>query len=438
MADNKSSAAVAAPSLAEHLSGIIDRLTQFKNKVDLPKRETLFDALRQLETEARGVAIAGTIEENARRLASLPSARRLLDAIGVREMPGFGQYQAGDPRWAESLLKYYETVLLIESGNRPVNFPTHKQRNIDGVKELHALKPTNPITIAIAGDWGSGDIDKRSSPAAAIAKHIEKRQPDYTIHLGDVYYAGLEEEERDKFLNQWPAGAVGTYTLNSNHEMYSGGTGYFNVVLAAPKFASQQQLSYFALNNDNWLIIGLDTAFFAYRQSLLYEQGSLSDPRERDGTIQIEWMDEVLKQNAGKRVILLTHHDGFDVDPLTGAVTFKPLYQVVIQHLKEVRDFFWYWGHVHTGIAYKQIILNRNSTFSARCVGHGAIPYTPFPEDFNRLGNRDVRVLWAEKRPANSAEPPRAFNGFLLLTLSGADLREEFYDELGHQCWSNV
>jgi 3',5'-cyclic AMP phosphodiesterase CpdA len=299
------------------------------------------------------------------------------------------------------------------------------------------LKPTNPITIAIAGDWGSGDIDGHPSPAAAIAGHIRDRHPDYTIHLGDVYYAGLEEEQKH-FLNQWPAGAVGTYTLNSNHEMYCGGKGYFDVLLADPKFESQQQLSYFALSNEHWLIIGLDTAFFAYHQSLLYEQGSLSDPRERDGAIQIEWMSELLKQNAGKRVILLTHHDGFDVDPLTGAITFKPLYQVVIQHLKDVRDFFWYWGHVHTGIAYKQIILNQNSTFSARCVGHGAIPYEPFPKDFTGLGNRDVRVRWAETRRANSAKPSRAFNGFLFLTLSGADIREEFYDELGNQCWSNT
>jgi calcineurin-like phosphoesterase family protein len=437
MAGSTSSAANAAvPTLAEHLNNIIDRLTQFKNKVDLPRRETLFDALREVQSEAqaRGVAMGGTIEKNAEELVKLPSAGRLLDAIGVREMPGFGQYHAGDPRWAESLLEYYQTALLIDSGNRPVQFPTHNQRGIDGVQRLVAKQP---ITIAIAGDWGSGDIDGRPSPAAAIAGHIEALKPDYTIHLGDVYYAGLEVEERNNFLKRWP-GATGAYALNSNHEMYCGGVGYFKVLLADPKFKSQQGLSYFALTNENWLIIGLDTAFFAYHQSLLYEQGSLSDPRERDGTIQIEWMSELLKQHAGKRVILLTHHDGFDIDPLTGAVTFKPLYQAVIQQLKGVRDLFWYWGHVHTVIAYQQIILNQNSTFSARCVGHGAIPYEPFPKDFTRLGNRDVRVRWAETRPANNAKPARAFNGFLLLTLSGADLKEEFYDELGNQCWSNV
>jgi len=346
-------------------------------------------------------------------------------------MPGLGQYQAGDPRWAESLLQYYQTALLIDTGRRPINFPTHKS----GIDPMQKLVGKPAITIAIVGDWGSGNIEGRPSPAAAIAGHIKAHNPDYTIHLGDVYYAGLAEEERDNFLKQWPQGAAGTYTLNSNHEMYCGGVGYFDVVLADPKFAAQQRLSYFALNNENWLIIGLDTAFFGYRQSLLYEQGTLSDSRERNGTVQVEWLSEVLREHAGKRVILLTHHDGFDVDPITGAVATKPLYQMVMQQLKDVRDFFWYWGHVHTAIVYEQIMLNRTSTFSARCVGHGAIPYVGFPKELSRLGQGDVKVRWAETRP----DPPqRAFNGFLLLTLKGADLTEEFYDELGNQCWSNV
>jgi hypothetical protein len=438
MAGSTSSAGAVVPSLAEHLSGMIDHLTQFRNNVDLPRREALFDALRQVlvESEAQRLPQGGTIEETAQLLTKLPSAARLLDAIGVREMPGLSQYHAGDPRWAQSLLNYYETAVQIKSGHRPIPFRTHKQLNIDPVKRLESTA-TNQITIAVAGDWGSGNIDGDPNPTASIAKHIENRRPDYTIHLGDVYYAGLEKEESEKFLNLWPKGNVGTYTLNSNHEMYCGGKGYFEVLLKSSKFGAQQNLSYFALTNENWLIIGLDTAFFAFRKSLLYEQGWLADPQDEDGTTQLEWMDEVLRQNPDKRVILLTHHDGFDVDPLSGAVSFKPLYQVVTQHLMGVRDFFWYWGHVHTAIAYQQIALSRNSTFSARCVGHGAIPYEPFPKDLKRLGSRDVKVLWAETRAANSAKPPRAFNGFLLLTLRGADLMEEFYDELGNQCWSN-
>ncbi len=56
----------------------------------------------------------------------------------------------------------------------------------------------------------------------------------------------------------WPfaAGKV-SRTLNSNHEMYSGGFGYFDMALPA----MHQDASYFALQNTNWLFVGLDTAY---------------------------------------------------------------------------------------------------------------------------------------------------------------------------------
>ena len=45
--------------------------------------------------------------------------------------------------------------------------------------------------------------------------------------------------------------------LNGNHEMYSGGFGYFKLIL--PAF--EQDSSYFALQNEHWLLVGLDTAY---------------------------------------------------------------------------------------------------------------------------------------------------------------------------------
>ena len=48
----------------------------------------------------------------------------------------------------------------------------------------------------------------------------------YTIDLGDGYYSGRPDEEQSNLLNLSPAGSVANFTLNSNHEMYSGGQGY--------------------------------------------------------------------------------------------------------------------------------------------------------------------------------------------------------------------
>lgn len=207
------------------------------------------------------------------------------------------------------------------------------------------------------------------------------------------------------------------------------------MLLADARFQAQQGLSYFALVNDQWLVLGLDTAFFGFRQSLLYEQGVLADQREKDGTVQIEWLKKVIAQNRGKRVIVLTHHDGFDVDPFTGKVSTKPLYNAVVGELSNVKDWFWYWGHVHTVIVYNQIQVG-NSNVSTRCLGHGGIPYAPFPADYARLGDAQVKVKWAETRLAgNGGNPNRAPNGYMLLTLSGRDIQEELYDELGKRCW---
>jgi hypothetical protein len=62
---------------------------------------------------------------------------------------------------------------------------------------------------------------------------MEELDPDITIHLGDVYFAGKQEEFDEYFMgaDDWPRGslqrsdeitALPSYALNGNHEMYSG------------------------------------------------------------------------------------------------------------------------------------------------------------------------------------------------------------------------
>ena len=70
--------------------------------------------------------------------------------------------------------------------------------------------------------------------AEQIAELIESVAPHFTIHLGDVYYVGDEEEMKTNCLGQapvgsdvrgvcWPPGSVGSFALNGNHEMYANG-----------------------------------------------------------------------------------------------------------------------------------------------------------------------------------------------------------------------
>jgi hypothetical protein len=202
---------------------------------------------------------------------------------------------------------------------------------------------------------------------------------------------------------------------------------------------SNNGFSYFALHNNDWLIIGLDTAYWGHYQSLLYEDGYLSDPdphRQPRGTAQLTWLTELLNdpRHAGKRLMLLTHHDGFDVD--VGKVSEKKLYGQIIGLLGNNRDCLWYWGHVHAGIAYKPIRVPGNTTIRARCVGHGGVPYPPFGA-LDRLGSGDFRVEWAEQENAITGDRRRAWNGFMRLTLKGRNIREEFYDEHNRLRWAN-
>src|ERR1019366_811784 len=51
------------------------------------------------------------------------------------------------------------------------------------------------VKISMAGDWGTGTDEAR-----IVAAAMEKSEPDFTIHLGDVYYVGDNNEVRENFL----------------------------------------------------------------------------------------------------------------------------------------------------------------------------------------------------------------------------------------------
>src|ERR1019366_1984772 len=90
------------------------------------------------------------------------------------------------------------------------------------------------VKISLAGDWGTGTDEAR-----IVAAAMEPSEPDFTIHLGDVYYVGDNNEVRENFLGEktspyapvkWPMGAECSFALNGNHEMYADGNGYWKMV----------------------------------------------------------------------------------------------------------------------------------------------------------------------------------------------------------------
>ena len=85
--------------------------------------------------------------------------------------------------------------------------------------------------------------------------------------------------------------------MNSNHEMYSGGFGYFDLALPA----IGQKSSYLAFENAHWLLVVLDTAYVDH---------------DMDNE-QVAWLNLVLKQstaaNGGKakKLVLFSHQQLF-------------------------------------------------------------------------------------------------------------------------------
>ncbi|HEV3200290.1 MAG TPA: metallophosphoesterase [Bryobacteraceae bacterium] len=322
------------------------------------------------------------------------------------EIWGTGKYQQLDPGWVEAAGIWLEHFLVGKH-----KFPAGKPQ---------ILQMPDQVTFAIAGDWGTGGFPPNPAPAIKIKDQIPNLKADYTIHLGDVYYAGTSGEETDNLINLWPAGSAGAFTLNSNHEMYSGAKPYFTEALASPLFKLQAGYSFFALENTNWIVVGLDSAYFSNEDGA-YLDGSLGTGTP-DAAGQIDFLKEVA--GRGKKVIVLSHHNGLQEDG-SGPTTLWN--QVMNAFPPDKPPAYWYWGHVHAGVVY----VKQPNGVQGRCTGHAALPWGLATELQN-----NKNVTWFETRSANDpSDPKRVLNGYTKVRLDGASLHEEFFDENGNSAW---
>jgi hypothetical protein len=213
-----------------------------------------------------------------------------------------------------------------------------------------------------------------------------------------------------------PRGSMGSFALNSNHEMYPGGIPYFQDALGSDVFAAQQRQSFFVLENDHWVVLGLDSTYFSDEDNL-YLDGRISDD------LQVS----MLKQYAGlgKRMILLTHHNGLSED---GGTPLR-LWSDVINAFPAVRGpDYWYWGHVHVGAVYEQ---TNGNLVRCRCIGHAALPW-----GYSSMLASTYKVEWFEKHSANDpGDPLRVRNGLAVLSLDDEKIEETLYDEDGAIAW---
>ena len=314
-------------------------------------------------------------------LTELQTKRRL--RLRTTRAP-VGSFEPTDPGWISVVWE----KLRVQLGRGVARFKSHKKIT-DFMFPLE-----DSCSIALVGDWGTG-IQR----ALAVAKEIEKQNAKHAIHLGDVYYSGTEEEIAERFLAHWPKNVGHSWALNSNHEMYSGGHGYFKVTLK--KF--KQPASYFCLRNNNWQLIGLDTGYVDHNLN-----------RE-----QFEWLLNKLKNYNGK-TILLSHHQLFSAFESQG----ENLEAWLDKLLDEGKIYAWFWGHEHRCIVYKP-----HKNIKARCLGHGGVPYKAHAER-----QTDIPIEWVDERE-HPQRPGWGMFGFALLNLEGSNLHVRYIDEFGKIPW---
>lgn len=341
------------------------------------------------------------------------------------------KYATYDQGWFFAFLNLIESVMRTLWYNGGV-FPATKPPRIPLKGAV-----TNMVNIAILGDWGTGD-----ATAQAVMSAVTALKPDYIVHVGDVYYAGTPSaatpnssyyfalgEETANLLNVWPSAYAGkSFTLNSNHEMYSGANGYFYEALKAQVngtgsvFSAQEGSSCFTLQYGGWTILCLDTAFMSSCIDA-FMSGSIGGSSGTQG----KWIQSLGLDPA--KTIVLTHHNGFAPD----CSSASPLWAEIRGALNG-DPYAWYWGHVHNGIVYNAPItipavprqpgLTTNTL--TRCLGHAALPY-----GIATLNKSTVAWNATNAQPAPSKE---LYNGFAVLTLtmnsSGqmTGIFENFYD----------
>ena len=212
-------------------------------KLTLARYQQVMERLRQ-ETQNAGAELMITVPDREVSLLQSEIARRaeadrVLDAGGLEAKFGTG-FGGGD--WFGWIRSVFDHV------DRRVAHPQVRPATTS------AEVISDTARVALTADWGTGLYG-----APKIADQMRQKAPfDVLMHLGDVYYSGTEDEVQHRFLDPWPrtAGRL-SRTLNSNHEMYSGGFGYFKLALPALGQAS----SYFAFQNRHWLLVCLDTAY---------------------------------------------------------------------------------------------------------------------------------------------------------------------------------
>ena len=361
-------------------------------------------ALKRLEEEDKNPGVMISPDHKVASLLQAFLAERANEKGELEELPMGGKEAKFDSNdwlgWAGSFFSWWRKI-------KPHDF------------QAAAADPEafdNTVRVALLGDWGTGLY---GAPFCARSIAQEPKGYNLAVHLGDVYYAGNKGEVQERFLDLWPRNNAATNrALNSNHEMYTGGHAYFNLTLKA----FDQAASYFAFQNDHWVLVGLDSG---------YKDHDLAGD-------QVAWLRNIINNAADRKIILMSHHQ-----PISRLESQGPnLVEKLGEFLNAKKIFAWYWGHEHRCMLYDK---HPAWDMYGRTVGHGGFPYfrddvSGAPEEpglpnWHRLGASNMvpggLLLDGPNDHVKGHEHEYGPNGYMFLEFDGPHLNEIVQDPDG-------
>lgn len=325
------------------------------------------------------------------------------------------------------LLKWIWEYLSYRFGPRHP-FKTYHASNVD--KGIYSLEGGDDIRIVLAGDWATG-----TDEAAAVAELMKAFDPDYSIHLGDVYFVGDAREVDENFLGIknaandyepccWPMGSKGSFALNGNHEMYARGIAYFERMLPALGLNSNgrpvhQGASFFCLENEHWYIIALDTGYNSIGWPLI-EFALPPDCALRPELIH--WLRNVvrLQDDDTRGIVILSHHQYYSAYDQWHPKPARQLSKLIS------RPVLWFWGHEHRLAIYGEFGVPGGIRASGRCIGHGGMPVELPPKQAKHC---DCPVEFVDHRIYDNDEGLKVgYNGFARMRLQANRLLIDYVD----------
>jgi len=309
----------------------------------------------------------------------LMEARACGDTAKERRIRNDFRFNVCDPRWIRTIESYAKYFGPHGTGSA---IPYVRAAQV-GPRTV-PLKPG--ATVALIADWGTGtDI------AVSLLEELALKKPDVVIHLGDIYYSGTSEECDVNFkriidtILERATQHIPVYTLAGNHDMYSGGAGYYGLLATLNCEACRQPASFFCLRNEHWQFIAMDTGLHDYDPLTVDDVVTFLEKDEED------WIVDRIAEFKGK-TILLSHHPLFSAFSRIGPVgedgvlcAHNPMLAQSFERFRQAAKqpiAAWFWGHEHNLYVYESYLgLERG-----RCIGHGAVPvftsastYLPHP-----------------------------------------------------------